>query len=170
MLGVVERFDGVAFLAAADMRVRVALGRGGVSTEKREGDGATPLGLLTLRRVLVRADRIAAGEVPVLGGGVSGGRIAPFDGWCDDPAHADYNTAVTLPHNGRHERLWREDGVYDVVGVLGWNDAPVVRGRGSAIFLHVANDEFGPTEGCIAVARGDLLALLGAGLSNIEVT
>ena len=169
MLGVVERSAGSAVLRAGTTRVRVALGRGGAGAGKREGDGMTPLGILPLRRVLFRADRLAAGELPGLAAGVPNGRIAPLDGWCDDPRHADYNTAVTLPHDGRHERLWREDGAYDIVGVLGWNDAPVVRGLGSAIFLHVAGDGFGPTEGCLALARADLLALLQAGLDGIEV-
>lgn len=170
MLGIVEELDGTAFLTAGRMRVRVVLGHGGVAADKWEGDGATPSGVLTLRRVLVRADRFAAGELPVFAAGIPGGRIAPFDGWCDDPGHADYNTAVTLPHDGRHERLWREDGAYDIVGILGWNDAPVIRGRGSAIFLHVAGSKFGPTEGCVALARADLLAVLEAGLSGVEVT
>ncbi|MGI4977390.1 MAG: L,D-transpeptidase family protein [Janthinobacterium lividum] len=170
MLGIVERLDRTAFLTVGRTRVCVALGRGGVGADKREGDGVTPLGVLTLRRVLVRADRFAAGELPVLADSVPGGRIAPFDGWCDDPEQANYNTAVTLPFGGRHERLWREDGLYDIVGVLGWNDAPVIRGRGSAIFLHVVSSGFGPTEGCVAMARADLLAVLGAGLSGIEVT
>ena len=169
MLGVVERSAGSAVLQAGATRVRVVLGRGGAGANKREGDGMTPLGILPLRRVLFRADRLAAAELPGLAAGVPGGRIAPLDGWCDDPRHADYNTAVTLPHDGRHERLWRQDGAYDIVGVLGWNDSPVVRGHGSAIFLHVAGDGFGPTDGCLALARADLLALLRAGLDGIEV-
>ena len=169
MLAVVDRFGGSAVLRAGAARLRVALGRGGAGADKREGDGMTPLGILPLRRVLVRADRLGARELPALADGVGGGRIAPLDGWCDDPGHVDYNIAVTLPHAGRHERLWREDGVYDIVGVLGWNDAPVVRGRGSAIFLHVAGPEFGPTEGCIAMARADLVSLLSAGLTGIRV-
>lgn len=169
MLGVVERFGGSAVLLAGTTRVPVALGRGGVGADKREGDGMTPTGILPLRQVLVRADRLAAEELPVLAAGVGGGRVAPLDGWCDDPGHPDYNTAVTLPHDGRYERLWREDGIYDIIGVLGWNDAPAVRGRGSAIFLHVAGSGFGPTEGCLALARADLLALLGAGLAGIKV-
>ena len=108
---------------------RAALGRGGVSSDKREGDGATPAGLLPLRRVFYRADRVRSPEcvVPVE-------PIAPTDGWCDDPSSADYNRMVRLPHEGSAEELWRQDGLYDLVGVLGWNDAPVQRDRGSAIF------------------------------------
>jgi L,D-peptidoglycan transpeptidase YkuD (ErfK/YbiS/YcfS/YnhG family) len=143
---------------------RVALGRSGVRVLKQEGDGATPAGLLPLRRVLYRADRLAPPDctLPVE-------PIAQDDGWCDDPAHGDYNRMVRLPHEARHEPLWRQDGLYDIVGVLGWNDAPVVRGRGSAIFLHVARPDYGPTEGCIALALADLRHVLAAGVSEIEV-
>ena len=95
--------------------------------------------------------------------------IAPDDGWCDDPADADYNRMVRLPHPARCEELWRDDALYDLIGVLGWNDAPVVRGRGSAIFLHVARPDFAPTEGCVALAATDLRAVLAAGLREIEV-
>ncbi len=154
--------DGV--LTLADLRQRAALGRGGVRTHKQEGDGATPAGLLPLRRVLYRADRVARPRtaVPAM-------PLAPHDGWCDDPSHADYNRPVRLPHDGRHEALWRADAVYDVIGVLGWNDAPVVRGMGSAIFLHVARVDFAPTEGCIALALPDLQMLLNAGVTAVQV-
>lgn len=145
---------------------RCALGRGGVrdAREKREGDGATPAGLLPLRRVLWRADRVAKPRCAV-----PAEPIAPEDGWCDDPAHPDYNRRVRLPHPARHERLWREDAVYDILGVLGWNDAPVERGRGSAIFLHLAHPDYAPTEGCVAMAERDLRAVLAAGLTGLEV-
>jgi L,D-peptidoglycan transpeptidase YkuD (ErfK/YbiS/YcfS/YnhG family) len=95
--------------------------------------------------------------------------LAPEDGWCDDPTHADYNRQVRLPHPARHEELWRADALYDVIGVLGWNDAPVQRGRGSAIFLHLARPDFAPTEGCVALAQSDLLRLLAAGLRALDV-
>lgn len=148
----------------AGLRCRAALGRGGVRTDKQEGDGATPAGLLALRRVLYRADRVARprAAVPVL-------PLAPHDGWCDDPADAGYNRPVRLPHPARHEELWRADALYDIVGVLGWNDAPVVRGRGSAIFLHVARPDWAPTEGCIALALPDLRAALEAGLIEVMI-
>lgn len=134
-----------------------ALGRGGVRTDKREGDGATPLGTFPLRRLWYRADRLEAPSMPGLPTRV----IRREDGWCDDPASAEYNRPVTLPHAARHERLWRDDALYDLVVELGYNDDPIVPGAGSAIFLHVARPDYGPTEGCIAVARGDLLQLLG---------
>jgi L,D-peptidoglycan transpeptidase YkuD (ErfK/YbiS/YcfS/YnhG family) len=135
--------------------LRAAIGKGGIVAHKEEGDGGTPFGLLPLRRVLYRADRVArpVAQVPVE-------PIAPNDGWCDDPLHADYNRMVQLPHSARHEALWRPDEVYDVIGVLGWNDAPVERGRGSAIFLHVARRDYAPTEGCVALALPDLLKVV----------
>jgi len=144
--------------------LRAALGKGGVRADKQEGDGATPAGLLPLRRVLYRADR---GPIPACA--VPREPLAPEDGWCDDPAHPDYNRMIRLPHPARHEELWREDGVYDLIGVLGWNDAPVARGRGSAIFLHVARPDLSPTEGCIALPERELRAILAEGLTEIEV-
>jgi L,D-peptidoglycan transpeptidase YkuD (ErfK/YbiS/YcfS/YnhG family) len=151
-------FDGLA--------LRCALGKGGIrpAAEKREGDGATPAARLPLRRLLYRADRGAAPRctVPVE-------PIAPGDGWCDDPSHPAYNRRVALPFDGSHERLWREDSIYDLIGVLGWNDDPVERGRGSAIFLHLARPGFPPTEGCIALEARDLRAVLEAGLRGVDV-
>lgn len=144
--------------------LRCALGQGGIRANKQEGDGATPVGLLPIRRILWRADRGArpATSLPAE-------PIAPNDGWCDDPTHRDYNTHIRLPHDARHETLWREDAVYDVIGVLGWNDAPVVRGRGSAIFLHLARPGLAPTEGCVALPEADLRRLLGAGMTAIDI-
>jgi L,D-peptidoglycan transpeptidase YkuD (ErfK/YbiS/YcfS/YnhG family) len=152
------RFQGQVF--------RCALGKGGVrrAEDKQEGDGATPTALMPLRRVLFRADRVAPPSCAV-----AREPLAPEDGWCDDPGHRDYNRAVRLPHAARHEELWRTDALYDVIGVLGWNDQPVQRNRGSAIFLHVARPDLAPTEGCVALPLRDLLALLAAGLRAVEV-
>ena len=95
--------------------------------------------------------------------------ISAFDGWCDDPADAQYNRPVRLPYPAHHEELWRQDGLYDVVGVLGWNDGPVVRGFGSAIFLHIARPDYSATEGCVALSAPDLRAVLAAGLSAVRI-
>jgi L,D-peptidoglycan transpeptidase YkuD (ErfK/YbiS/YcfS/YnhG family) len=134
---------------------RCALGRSGVRIDKREGDGATPVGRFPLRRVLYRADRLSAPAT-----GLSVTVLAPEDGWCDDPADPQYNRPVRLPYAGRHEEMWRADTLYDVVVVVGHNDAPVVAGMGSAIFMHVASADYRPTEGCVALARQDLLDIL----------
>ena len=152
------RFQGQVF--------RCALGKGGVrrAEDKQEGDGATPASLMPLRRVLFRADRVAPPACVV-----AREPLAPVDGWCDDPTSREYNRAVQLPFTASHEALWRAEALYDVIGVLGWNDQPVQRGRGSAIFLHVARPDLAPTEGCVALPLRDLLAVLAAGLRAVEV-
>lgn len=132
-----------------------ALGRSGLIDEKREGDGGTPLGRFPFRRLLYRADR-----VPHIETRLPARHIEPNDGWCDDPASPDYNRPVRLPHPARHEKLWLEDHLYDLIVVIGHNDDPVVKGAGSAVFLHVARADWGPTAGCIAFARDDLLTIL----------
>jgi L,D-peptidoglycan transpeptidase YkuD (ErfK/YbiS/YcfS/YnhG family) len=133
-----------------------ALGRTGCRARKREGDGATPAGRWRTRAVLYRADRVRrpCTRLPVKA-------IGPFDGWCDAPADRNYNRPVRLPYPASAERLWRTDGLYDIVVVLGYNDYPRVRGRGSAVFMHVARPGYTPTEGCIALAIPHLLRLLG---------
>jgi L,D-peptidoglycan transpeptidase YkuD (ErfK/YbiS/YcfS/YnhG family) len=143
---------------------RAAFGAAGVRIHKQEGDQATPAGLLPLRRVLYRADRVG-----LIRASVPREPLAESDGWCDDPYDPAYNTKIRLPHAARHEKLWRDDPLYDVIGVLGWNDQPVVRHAGSAIFLHVARRDLAPTEGCVALPLDELLALLAAGLSAIRV-
>lgn len=138
-------------------RLRCALGRGGVTDDKREGDGATPTGCFALRRVYYRPDR---GAPPATALPVSA--TDPTDAWCDDPADAAYNTLVRGADAASAETLWRDDALYDVVVVLAHNDDPVVPGAGSAIFLHIARPDYGPTEGCVAVAREELLEILAA--------
>ena len=143
---------------------RCAIGAAGIRPHKVEGDHATPAGLLPLRRVLYRADRVKLPKAAVLRE-----PIASDDGWCDDGYSPLYNTQIRLPADVRHEALWRDDGLYDVLGVLGWNDAPVQRERGSAIFLHIARPDFAPTEGCIALPLPTLLHVLAEGLTAIRV-
>lgn len=134
---------------------RCALGRGGRKAAKREGDGATPIGTFPLRRVHYRADRVAppATRLPVRA-------IAPEDGWCDDTIDDQYNKLVRLPFAARHEVLWREDHLYDLIVEIGYNDAPPEPDKGSAIFLHVATPDFSPTEGCVAIPQEQLVQLV----------
>ena len=133
------------------------LGRSGISAHKKEDDGATPTGRYALRRVLYRADKLESPRtrLPV-------SAIQRHDGWCDAPGDANYNRPVTLPYPASAEEMWRADDHYDVVVVIGHNDAPVTSGAGSAIFMHVAAADKTPTAGCVALARADLLAVLAA--------
>lgn len=158
MSDIVVRREGSGFVADWGAGPRAcAVGRAGIGEKTREGDGLTPEGLWPLRRVLYRADRGAAPAtaLPLAA-------IAPNDGWCDAPGDPRYNTQVTLPYPASAERLWRDDALYDVVLVVGFNDAPVVQGKGSAIFVHLAKPSYAPTEGCVALAREDLLEALRA--------
>ena len=131
-----------------------ALGKGGVKTTKREGDGATPRGPLRALRLYRRPDRqMVATSIPVR---TTTAKI----GWCDDRASPHYNQPVTLPFKASHEKLWREDHLYDLVIDTDYNRRPAIKGRGSAIFIHLARPNFQPTEGCLAFKRRDLQRLL----------
>ncbi|MEE8351520.1 MAG: L,D-transpeptidase family protein [Rhodospirillales bacterium] len=134
---------------------RCAIGRGGIAANKVEGDGVTPVGVLSLRQVFYRPDRLGAPET-----GLAVRALELDDGWCDEPTHDAYNRLVKTPFAAGHETLWRDDGIYDIIVVIGYNDDPVVTGKGSAIFLHVAKEGYKPTQGCVALTEGDLLALL----------
>jgi L,D-peptidoglycan transpeptidase YkuD (ErfK/YbiS/YcfS/YnhG family) len=135
---------------------RAACGMAGVTTGKREGDHASPAGTFPLIRAFYRADRLAAPRtaLPIAA-------LRPSDGWVDAPADPRYNTLVTLPYPASQEELWRDDGIYDLIVVIGYNTHPVVAGKGSAIFLHIARPDFPGTEGCIAIAREMLIPLMG---------
>jgi len=156
--------DREGWLTFDGRRFRCALGKGGVSAAKKEGDSATPIGRFALRELFYRPDKLAAPECRL-----SRRTIHPEDGWCDDPTHPDYNRLVRLPHPASCERMWREDDCYDLVVPLGYNDDPPAPGLGSAIFLHVARPGYLPTEGCVALAKDDLLTLLPSLPAGIEI-
>lgn len=134
-----------------------ALGKHGLIAEAdgREGDGKTPAGTYPLRKVFYRPDREEA-PLTVL-------PTAPLSadyGWCDDAESSHYNKLVRLPFGPSHEKMWREDALYDLILVLGHNDDPVVPKMGSAIFLHVAREGFTPTMGCVALEKSALRRFL----------
>jgi L,D-peptidoglycan transpeptidase YkuD (ErfK/YbiS/YcfS/YnhG family) len=131
---------------------RAAIGPAGIAVKGGEGDGITPRGHFPVREIFYRADRIAAPHTPL-----PLRRIALDDGWCDAPDDPYYNRLVKLPYPASAEHMWREDHLYDLVAVLGYNDDPVLPGKGSAIFLHLAKPDYSPTQGCVALAYGDLL-------------
>jgi len=158
-------FDGMMFPCA--------IGRGGAcaAQDKREGDGCTPLGLWPIRGVLLRPERVTLPARPA----VPWRWTRSCDGWSDGADDPAYNRPVLLPRAHSHEILQREDAAYDIIIVLGHNDAPPVPGMGSAIFWHIwVPDESGaprPTEGCIAIAREDMdqiLPLLKPGM-HLEI-
>jgi L,D-peptidoglycan transpeptidase YkuD (ErfK/YbiS/YcfS/YnhG family) len=138
-----------------------ALGRSGILDRKREGDGGTPAGLFPLREVRYRPDVFSSPPQT----GLPEFPAKPTDGWCDDPEDPAYNKIVRLPYQTDAEKMWRDDHVYDLLAVIGYNDAPPIPGLGSAVFLHVARPDgdggkFLPTAGCVAVKVENLLAIL----------
>jgi L,D-peptidoglycan transpeptidase YkuD (ErfK/YbiS/YcfS/YnhG family) len=138
-----------------NLNLACALGRGGRRALKREGDGGTPVGSFPALAVLYRPDRVRR---PLTGLPIR--PIGQGDGWCDAPADRNYNRPVRYPYAASAETLWRSDRLYDVVVVLGYNMRPRSRGRGSAIFVHLAKPGYAPTEGCIALKLEHLLLLL----------
>lgn len=144
-------------LSAFGVDIRCAIGRGGAiaADTKREGDGATPIGRWPIIGALLRPDRVAP---PVTR--LPWRWLRPDDGWSDDPADPAYNRPVRHPHAFSAEHLWRDDHIYDIIMVLGHNITPPRPGRGSAIFWHVAQPDYHPTAGCVAIARPELARIL----------
>ena len=135
---------------------RCAIGPAGIAAKLSEGDGVTPSGVFPLREVFYRADRI-----PIPFTVLPLWQMQADDGWCDAPEDENYNRLVKLPYTASTESLWREDSLYDIVVVIGFNDDPVYAGKGSAIFLHLAKPDYPPTAGCVALSEADLRAALG---------
>jgi L,D-peptidoglycan transpeptidase YkuD (ErfK/YbiS/YcfS/YnhG family) len=155
----VARFTGGAphqgRLIAGTLTLRCALGRAGLTRDKREGDGATPRGRLRLLHAFMQP-----GSFSRAGFLVPTRRARKEDIWCDDPKSFLYNRRLRGPTRLSHEDLRRPDRLYDFVGVLDHNIRPAVRGRGSAIFFHVATEDLAPTAGCVALRGRDLARLL----------
>ena len=148
-------------LTCKGKRYPCAVGRSGILHPKFEGDVGTPAGVFALREIRYRPDRLAAAPTS----GLPVYKAAPTDGWCDDPEDPFYNRIVHMPYQTDAETMWRDDHAYDLLAVIGYNDAPTVPGLGSAIFLHVAHDlgdHFGPTAGCVALRPQDLQTVLAA--------
>ena len=132
-----------------------ALGRGGISANKREGDGATPLGPMRILSGYFRGDYVAARRTRL-----AMTQIQADLGWCEVPGDRNYNRPVKIPYGASHETMRRADRLYDYCLVLDWNVMPRRRGRGSAIFFHLARPGFTPTQGCVAVTAKVMARLL----------
>lgn len=143
-------------ISVGTLQLPCALGRSGVSQRKREGDGATPRARLVPIRIFYRPDK----TLRPTGRSLPQQRIKTTDGWCDAPHAFAYNRRVTLPFAHSHERLWRDDHLYDLVIETDWNHCPRRPSHGSAIFIHLARPGYQPTEGCIALTRKDMRLLL----------
>ena len=151
-------------LRAGLLTVPVALGRGGVLANKREGDGGTPRGIFRPVRVWWRADRLPRPRtaVPLR-------RIDAADAWCEDPLDRRYNRPFVRSANEPGDRLWRDDRLYDLFVEIDHNMRPRVAGRGSAVFIHVARPGFAPTAGCVALRVADLTRLVSRLARNTRI-
>lgn len=143
------------WLSAGSLTLPVALGRGGVKANKREGDGATPRGTFRLKRLWWRAARHPRPATLL-----PSERIRPDDGWCEDPRDRHYNRRIKVPPHSKADRLSRQDHLYDFIIEIDHNTRPRIAGRGSAVFIHVARPGFAPTAGCVALEIGALRRLL----------
>lgn len=151
----ISRRSTTGLLVAGGLRFQCSLGRSGAKFLKREGDGATPMGVFKLRRLFYRADRMVPPRC-----GLAARKIRDFDGWCETVGDRNYNRLVPIPYATAHEFMKRADGLYDIVVELSHNERPRVQGHGSAVFFHLRRRDGGPTAGCIAVSLKDMKTIL----------
>ena len=151
-------------LTFKNLKFRCALGKAGIGKKIREGDSITPRGIFKLVKVFYRADKIKNLKTPL-----KKIRIKKNMGWCDDPKSKFYNKLIILPINFGCEKLYRSDRLYDLVVVLNYNLNPIIKNKGSAIFIHVAKKTFKKTEGCIALNKENLINLLSVIRKNTKI-
>lgn len=155
VLKLVLCLNGAYGLKVDDVTYPCAIGKSGIIEHKVEGDGGTPVGRFHLKNLYYRKDKVGVPET-----GLPKIEITQYLGWCDDQTHPDYNRPITLPFDFSHEKMWREDDLYDLVVELDHNSNPVEPGKGSAVFIHVAREGYTPTAGCIALKKEHLLEIL----------
>ena len=143
------------YITFKDKQFQCSIGKSGFSKNKKEGDGCTPVGTFFIENVYYRADKIKSLET-----NINKVKINKIDGWCDDPTQKEYNQLIRFPYNFSAEELYRDDSLYNIVCVLNYNTKPIKPGLGSAIFMHVAKDDYKPTKGCITLKQEDLIFLL----------
>ena len=142
------------FLKNENLQFKCSIGYNGLSNKKREGDGCTPIGCFKITKILYRPDKINNCEFAL-----DSEVIKKLDGWCDDVNSELYNQKIEFPFNPSAEHLYRNDDLYDIVCIIDYNLNPIIRGKGSAIFLHVAGGNYSPTQGCVAIKKEELLQI-----------
>ena len=139
------------FLIYNDYKLKCAIGKRGIGVKKREGDMITPIGSYKIKDIFYRSDKVKNFRTKF-----RKKIINKKLGWCDDPKSKKYNKLIKLPFKFNFERLYRADGIYDIIIVLNYNTKPIRKNKGSAIFIHIARNNFAPTKGCIALKRKDI--------------
>jgi len=143
------------YLKYKNFKFRCALGKNGIKKKVKEGDNITPIGIFKITRIYYRHDKIKKIKTPI-----KKIKIKKNMGWCDDPKSNFYNQQIRLPNKFNYEKLYRNDRIYDLLAVLNYNTNPVIKNKGSAIFLHIAKKNYTYTKGCIALSKIDLLKIL----------
>jgi L,D-peptidoglycan transpeptidase YkuD (ErfK/YbiS/YcfS/YnhG family) len=152
------------YLEYKNLKFRCALGKAGIKKKKKEGDNITPEGTFKIIRVYYRRDKIK--NISTL---IKKKEIKKKIGWCDDPVSSFYNKEIKLPSKFSHEKLYRKDNLYDLILVLNYNINPIIKNKGSAIFIHIAKKNYKPTAGCIALKKRDLVELLKKIKKNTKI-
>ena len=152
------------YLKYRDLKFKCALGKSGIGRKKIEGDNITPKGIFKIVKIYYRNDRIKkiASNLKLI-------KTTKRMGWCDDPNSKNYNKLIRLPEKYSHEKLYREDNLYDLVLVLNYNMRPIIKNKGSAIFIHVANKNYKKTAGCITLKKTHLIHIVGKIKKNTKV-
>ena len=152
------------YLKYKNFKFRCALGKNGIKKKIKEGDTITPMGKFKLTKIYYRQDKIK--EIKC---SITKIKIKKNMGWCDDPKSNFYNQQIKLPSKFGHEKLYRNDRIYDLLVVLNYNTKPIVKNKGSAIFIHIAKKNYKPTAGCIALKKTDLIKLLQMVKKNTKI-
>ena len=142
-------------LIYGNYKIRCAIGKKGVGKKKKEGDFITPLGSYRITKVFFRKDRVKNLRTKI-----KKLEINKKMGWCDDPRSNNYNKLIKYPFKYSSEKLYRRDNIYDIIVVLNYNINPIIKNRGSAIFIHIAKKNYKKTEGCVAIKKRDMKKLL----------
>jgi len=153
------------YLKYKNFKYRCALGKAGVNKKIKEGDGITPKGVFKITKIYYRADKIK-----VIKTNIKKIKITKNMGWCDDPVSRFYNQQIKLPSKFSHEKLYRNDDLYDLVAVINYNTNPVIKNKGSAIFMHIAKSSYKKTEGCIALKKDDLIKIVMQIKKNTKIS
>jgi L,D-peptidoglycan transpeptidase YkuD (ErfK/YbiS/YcfS/YnhG family) len=152
------------YLKYKNFKFRCSLGKAGIKKKEREGDNITPKGIFKIIKIYYRADRIKKIKIPI-----QTIKIRKNIGWCDDSKSKHYNKQINLPTNYTHEKLYRDDNLYDLIAVLNYNSNPVIKNKGSAIFIHIARRSYKKTKGCIALKKKDLIKLISQIKKNTKI-
>ena len=152
------------YLKYKNFKFRCSLGKAGIKKKTKEGDQVTPKGIFKVIKIYYRKDKIRKIISPI-----KKIQIKKNMGWCDDPKSDLYNQQIKLPSKFSYEKLYRKDGLYDIILVLNYNTSPIVKKKGSAIFIHIAKRKFKPTEGCIGLKKNDLIKLLKKIKKNTKI-